>query len=105
VSNHCSVSSDVTWPPYGKPHVTLMMSSRCESADASAVTYQDVGVEATFAPELVRVDQVVLTEAGAAVRVGQTVIRFAADATITPAEARKLAVALVELADYADGTR
>jgi hypothetical protein len=29
----------------------------------------------------------------------------AADAYITPAEARKLAAALVELADYADGVR
>jgi hypothetical protein len=37
--------------------------------------------------------------------VGQTVIRFADDAYITPGEARKLAAALVELAEYADGIR
>jgi hypothetical protein len=39
----------------------------------------------------------------AAGHVGQTVIRFADDAYITPGEGRKLAEALVELADYADG--
>jgi hypothetical protein len=69
------------------------------------VTYLDGGVEDTFAPELVRTDQVVIDEAGAAVHVGETVIRFADDAYITPGEARKLAEALVELADYADGLR
>jgi hypothetical protein len=35
----------------------------------------------------------------------KTVIHFADDAYIEPAEARKLAEALVELADYADGLR
>ena len=40
-----------------------------------------------------------------AVHVGETVIHFADDAYITPGEARKLAEALVELADYADGLR
>jgi len=37
------------------------------------------------------------------VHVGETVIRFVRHANITPAEARKLAEALVELADYAEG--
>ena len=74
--------------------------------DASVdVTYQDGGVENTFAPELVRTDQVTIGEAGAAVHVGETVIHFADDAYITPAEARNLAEALVKLADYADGLR
>jgi hypothetical protein len=67
------------------------------------VTYTDGGVEDTFAPELVRTDQVVIGEDGAAVHVGAVVIHFADDAYITPGEARKLAAALVELADYADG--
>jgi hypothetical protein len=67
------------------------------------VTYDDHGVEATFAPELVRVDQVSISESGAVVVTGQTVIQFADGAYITPTEARKLAAALVELADYADG--
>jgi hypothetical protein len=57
------------------------------------------------APELVRVDRVAVGEAGAAVHVGDTVIHFADDAYITPGEARKLAEALVKLADYADGLR
>jgi hypothetical protein len=39
------------------------------------------------------------------VHLGETVIHFAHDAYITPGEARKLAEALVELADYADGRR
>jgi hypothetical protein len=69
------------------------------------VTYTDGGVEDTFAPELVRTDQVAIDETGAAVHVGETVIHFANDAYITPGEARKLAEALVELADYADGLR
>jgi hypothetical protein len=69
------------------------------------VTYTDGGVEETFAPELVRTDQVAIDEAGAAVHVGQTVIHFADDAYITPDQARVLAEALVELADYADGLR
>jgi hypothetical protein len=67
------------------------------------VTYSDTGVEETFAPTLIRVDQVVLGEAGAVVQVGETVVLFTRDATIAPGEARKLAGALVELADYADG--
>jgi hypothetical protein len=69
------------------------------------VTYDDHGVEAVFAPELVRVDQVSIGEDGAAVHVGETVVHFADDAYLTPGEARKLADALVELADYADGLR
>jgi hypothetical protein len=44
-------------------------------------------------------------EAGAAVHVGETVIHFADDAYITPGEARMLAEAVVELADFADGRR
>jgi hypothetical protein len=71
----------------------------------TVVTFQDGGVEETFAPALYRTDQVSIGEHGAAVHVGQTVIRFATDATITPGEARKLAEALVELADYAEGAR
>ena len=69
------------------------------------VTYQDGGVEDTFAPELVRIDQVTIGEAGAVVHVGETVIHFADDAYIAPGEARKLAGALVELADCAEGLR
>ena len=63
------------------------------------------GVEATFAPALVRVDQVSIGEHGAAVHIGQTVIQHADGCTITPAEVRKLAEALVELADFAEGLR
>ena len=59
-------------------------------------TYSDGGVEDTLAPELVRTDQVSISEASAAVRVGETVIHFADDAYIAPGEARKLAEALVE---------
>jgi hypothetical protein len=51
---------------------------------------------------LVRTDQVAIVEAGAAVHVGETVIHFADDAYITPGEARNLAAALVELADWAE---
>jgi hypothetical protein len=69
------------------------------------VTYSDGGVEETFAPELIRTDQVTIGEAGAAVHVGTVVVHFADDAYATPSEARKLAAALVELADYADGLR
>jgi hypothetical protein len=39
------------------------------------------------------------------VHVGQVVIHFADSAYTTPSEARVLAKALVELADYADGAR
>jgi len=69
------------------------------------VTYDDHGVEATFAPELVRVDQVVIDETQARVVVGQTVIQHADGCSITPGEGRKLAAALVELADYSDSAR
>ena len=65
------------------------------------VTYDDHGVEATFAPALVRVDQVSVGEDGARVIIGQVVIQHCDGCTITPGEARKLAEALVELADYA----
>jgi hypothetical protein len=67
------------------------------------VTYTDGGVEDTFAPELVRTDQVTIGEAGAAVHVGLTVIHFADDASITPGEARKLATAWCGLAGVVDG--
>jgi hypothetical protein len=67
------------------------------------VTYSAGGVEDIFAPELVRTDQVAISEAGAAVHVGAVVIHFADDAYIHPDEARRLAEALVELADYAEG--
>jgi hypothetical protein len=69
------------------------------------VTYQSGGVEEYAAPELFRADQVSITESGAAVHVGQVVIRFADDAYITPGAARKLAEALVELAEYAEGLK
>jgi hypothetical protein len=69
------------------------------------VTYMAGGVEETFAPELVRVDQVSIGEDGAAVHVGQVVIRHADGCTITSGEARKLAEALVEMADWAEGAR
>jgi hypothetical protein len=55
------------------------------------VTYTTGGVEDTFAPELIRTDQVTIGEAGAAVHVGETVIHFADAAFIAPGEARKLA--------------
>ena len=42
----------------------------------------DDGVEDTFAPELIRTDQVTIDEAGAAVHIGETCIHFAADADI-----------------------
>jgi hypothetical protein len=70
----------------------------------SRAGFMDPG-EATFTPELIRTDQVPIGEAGAAVHVGETVIHFADDAYITPAEARKLAEALGELADHAEGLR
>jgi hypothetical protein len=69
------------------------------------VNYCDTGVEETFAPQLIGTDQVALNQNGAVVHVGETVIRFTRDATITPKDARKLAAAPVELADYADGLR
>jgi hypothetical protein len=69
------------------------------------VTYQDGGVEENFAPELIRTDQVTISEDGAAVHVGQVVVQHADGCTITPGEARKLAEALVELADWAEGLR
>jgi hypothetical protein len=69
------------------------------------VTYTDSGVEDRLSPELVRTDQVTIGETSAAVHVGETVIHYADDAYITPAEARKLAEALNELCDFADGLR
>jgi hypothetical protein len=66
------------------------------------VTVTDGGTLDTFAPELFRVDRVSISEDGAAVHVGEVAIRIADDAYITPGEARKLAEALVELADYAE---
>jgi hypothetical protein len=58
-----------------------------------------------FAAELVRVDQVVIDESSARVVLGQTVIQHCDGCSITPGEARKLAEALVELADRAEGRR
>jgi hypothetical protein len=69
------------------------------------VAYQSGGAEETFAAQLIRTDQVSIGEDGARVIVGQVVIHHADDATITPGEARKLAEALVELADWAEGLR
>ena len=71
----------------------------------SSTSPTDAGVEDTFAPELVRTDQVAIDEAGAAVHVGEVCIHFADDTYITPEQARVLAEALVELADFADGRR
>jgi hypothetical protein len=48
---------------------------------------------------------VTIDETAARVVVGQTVIQHADGCTIAPGEARKLAVALVELADYAEEVR
>jgi hypothetical protein len=62
------------------------------------VTHSDGGVEDTFAPGLVRTYQVSISEAGADVHVSETVIHFADDAYIAPAEARKFAQVLLELA-------
>jgi hypothetical protein len=70
------------------------------------VAYDDHGVDETFAPpELIRIDQVTIGLDGAAVHIGQVVIQHADGCTITPGEARKLAEALVELADWAEGLR
>jgi len=68
------------------------------------VTYDDHSVEAVFAPELIRVGQVVIGEDGARAILGQVVIQHADGCTITPGEGRKLAEALVELADWAAGS-
>ena len=59
------------------------------------VTCIDGGVEDTFAPKLVRTDQVTTDATDAAVHVGETVIHFTDDAYIRPSEARRLAAALV----------
>jgi hypothetical protein len=66
------------------------------------ITMTDGGTLDTFAPTLIRTDRVSIGEGGAAVHVGEVVIRIADDAFITPAQARKLAEALVELADHAE---
>jgi len=91
-----------TWAVRGVKDGPELIWQREASVD---VTYSDGGVEDTFAPELVRTDQVTISETGAAVHVGETVIRFADDAYITPGEGRTLAEALVELADWAEGLR
>jgi hypothetical protein len=52
-----------------------------------------------------RTDQVTIDETTARVVVGETFIHFADDAYAVPGEARKLAEALVELADYAENLR
>jgi hypothetical protein len=79
----------------------------CWVREASVdVDYVANGVQdEAFVAELVRVDQVVIDDTGARVVQGQVVIQHADGCTITPGEARKLAEALVELADYADGVR
>jgi hypothetical protein len=59
------------------------------------------GVEDTFAPELTRMTKSASARPLPRMQVGETVIHFADDAWITPGEARKLAGALVELADCA----
>jgi hypothetical protein len=69
------------------------------------VTITDGGTLHTDAPALFRTDRVSISETGAAVHIGEVAIRIADAAFITPAEARKLAAALIELADYADGVR
>ena len=53
---------------------------------------------------MIRTDQVAIDEAGAAVDVGRR-LSVSDAAYIAPAEARVLAEALVELADYAGGVR
>ena len=68
------------------------------------VTYlEDVGTEETFAPRLFRLDVVHVDGTTVHVAAGPVRIRFCGDATTTPGEARKLAGALVELAEYPDG--
>ena len=68
------------------------------------VTYEeDIGAQETLAPRLFRVDTVHIDEGAVGVSIGAVRIRFADTATITPAQARKLADALVELAEYAEG--
>ena len=52
-----------------------------------------------------RLDMVRVEPTPVAVTTGPTLIRFCDTGTITPAEARKLAGALVELADWAEGMR
>jgi hypothetical protein len=69
------------------------------------VTITDGGTLDTYAPQLFRTDRVSISETGAAVHVGEVAIRIADAATITPGEGLKLAAALVELADYAEGLR
>lgn len=88
-----------------REHISTREKAGSKRETSPDVTYVDGGVEETFAPELIRADQVVIDEAGAAVHVGEVVIYFAADAFISPGEARKLAEALVELADYTEGLR
>jgi hypothetical protein len=89
-------------PPQSAQTLRASCCTFCASVD---VTYSDGGVEDTFAPELVRTDQVAIVEDGARVIVGETVIHFADDAYTPPGEARKLAEALTELADWAEGLR
>ena len=88
----------------GDPRRERRISSAWIREASVDVTYTTGGVEDT-APSLVRTDQVAISEAGAAVHLGETVIHFADDAYITPTEARILAAALVELADHANGVR
>jgi hypothetical protein len=66
------------WAVRGVKDGAELIRQREASVD---VTYTDGGVEDTFAPELIRTDQVVLAEDGAAVHVGAVVIHFADGAT------------------------
>jgi hypothetical protein len=66
---------------------------------------EDIGVEETFAPRLFRTDVVHVADTTVTVTTGEVRIRFCGDATTRPIEARKLAEALTELADWADGLR
>jgi hypothetical protein len=68
------------------------------------VTYNDSGVEETFAPELIRTDQIGLGEAGAVAHVGGTVIA-SPPTRPSPGPGATLAEAIVELADFAEGLR
>jgi hypothetical protein len=75
-------------------------------ASTSTTYAEDLGWEASaFVPTLFRHDVVTTTGDGVAVTIGPVRIRFSDSGTATVAEARKLAEALTELADYADGTR
>jgi hypothetical protein len=87
---HRASADDASRPAPISPTVLASCCTFCARVD---VTYTDGGVEDTFAPELVRTDQVTIVEAGAAAHIGEMVIHFANDPYITPGEGRKLAEA------------